>query len=105
MHINTQPHCFSICLLTNNVNGLTGKTDGIGVASGVFGFLVHSYGAVALFVDFVIAAPDGLRKRLDREDPTALKLTMWLFPWLSYATMALMLAVIVAMAILPDTQS
>ncbi|MBT2598048.1 amino acid permease [Arthrobacter sp. ISL-72] len=72
----------------------------------VFGFLVNSYGAVALFVYLVIAASQVvLRKRLDREDPAALKLKMWLFPWLSYATIALMLAVIVAMAILPDTQS
>jgi GABA permease len=30
---------------------------------------------------------------------------MWLFPWLSYATIALMAAVILAMAFLPSTQS
>ncbi|MGY2747361.1 amino acid permease [Arthrobacter sp. UYCu723] len=72
----------------------------------VFGFLVNSYGAAALFVYRVIAASQVvLRNRLGREDPTALKLKMWLFPWLSYATIALMLSVIVAMAILPGTQS
>jgi GABA permease len=30
---------------------------------------------------------------------------MWLFPWLSYTTIAAMLAVILAMAVLPDTRS
>lgn len=72
----------------------------------VFTFLVNSYGAVALFVYLVIAISQVvLRKRLDRDDPAALKLKMWLFPWLSYATIALMLTVIAAMAILPTTQS
>ncbi|UUL75553.1 amino acid permease [Pseudarthrobacter sp. Fe7] len=72
----------------------------------VFTFLVNSYGAVALFVYLVIALSQVvLRKRLEREDPASLKLKMWLFPWLSYATIALMLAVIAAMALLPSTQS
>ncbi|WP_118915848.1 amino acid permease [Mycobacterium shigaense] len=72
----------------------------------VFQFLVNSYGAVALFVYLVIGvAQVVLRKRLDREDPGALKLKMWLFPWLSYATIALMVAVIIAMALLPSTRS
>lgn len=72
----------------------------------VFKFLVNSYGAVALFVYLVIGvAQVVLRKRLDRDDPGALKLRMWLFPWLSYATIALMVTVIVAMAVLPNTRS
>ncbi len=72
----------------------------------VFNFLVNSYGAVALFVYLIIGISQiVLRRRLEREDPGALRLKMWLFPWLSYATIALMLAVIVAMAILPSTQS
>ncbi|MDI3196304.1 hypothetical protein QK290_18095, partial [Pseudarthrobacter sp. AL07] len=72
----------------------------------VFAFLVNSYGAVALFVYLAIALSQVvLRKRLDREDPAALKLKMWLFPWLSYATIALMLSVIAAMALLPSTQT
>lgn len=72
----------------------------------VFGFLVNSYGAVALFVYLIIAISQVvLRKRLERQDPASLKLKMWLFPWLSYATIALMVAVILAMAILPSTQS
>jgi GABA permease len=72
----------------------------------VFNFLVNSYGAVALFVYLIIAISQVvLRRRADRLDPAALRLKMWLFPWLSYATIALMAAVILAMAFLPNTRS
>ncbi|WP_050788441.1 amino acid permease [Amycolatopsis sp. AA4] len=72
----------------------------------IFQFLVNSYGAVALFVYLAIAlAQVRLRKRLQNTDPGALSLKMWLFPWLSYATIALMAAVILAMAFLPTTRS
>ncbi|SDU09092.1 gamma-aminobutyrate:proton symporter, AAT family [Amycolatopsis keratiniphila] len=72
----------------------------------IFQFLVNSYGAVALFVYLAIAlAQVRLRRRLEREDPDKLTLKMWLFPWLSYATIALMAAVILAMALLPSTRS
>ncbi|MFE0026092.1 amino acid permease [Amycolatopsis sp. NPDC059021] len=72
----------------------------------IFQFLVNSYGAVALFVYLAIAlAQVTLRRRLQREDPGKLALKMWLFPWLSYATIALMVLVIGAMAVLPTTRS
>ncbi|MER5393590.1 amino acid permease [Saccharopolyspora sp. NPDC002686] len=72
----------------------------------VFAFLVNSYGAVALFVYLVIAiAQVRMRRTLERTEPAALTLKMWLFPWLSYLTIGLMGAVIVAMAVLPDTRS
>lgn len=72
----------------------------------VFNFLINSYGAVALFVYLIIAISQVvLRRRAERDNPGALKLKMWLFPWLSYATVALMAAVILAMAFLPGTRS
>ncbi|TQC50261.1 amino acid permease [Rhodococcus sp. WS4] len=72
----------------------------------VFSFLVNSYGAVALFVYLMIAISQvALRRKLEARDPEALGLKMWLFPWLSYATIALMGAVIAAMAVLPTTRS
>jgi gamma-aminobutyrate permease len=72
----------------------------------VFNFLVNSYGAVALFVYLIIAISQVvLRRKLDRTDPESLQLKMWLFPWLSYATIALMAIVIAAMAVLPSTRS
>ncbi|WP_211841471.1 amino acid permease [Saccharopolyspora antimicrobica] len=69
----------------------------------VFAFLVNSYGAVALFVYLIIAISQ-VRLR-NRTDPAQLPLKMWLFPWLSYLTIALMLVVIAAMAVLPETRS
>ena len=72
----------------------------------VFNFLINSYGAVALFVYLIIAISQVvLRRRAERHDPGALQLKMWLFPWLSYATIALMATVILAMAVLPKTRS
>jgi L-asparagine transporter-like permease len=46
-----------------------------------------------------------LRRKLNRTDPESLTLKMWLFPWLSYATIGLMVVVIAAMAVLPSTRS
>jgi GABA permease len=72
----------------------------------VFNFLVNSYGAVALFVYLIIAISQVvLRRKLERTDPGSLGLKMWLFPWLSYATIGLKAVVIAAMALLPSTRS
>lgn len=71
----------------------------------VFKFLISSYGAVALFVYLLIAlAQVRLRRRLEREDPESLTFKMWLFPWLSYLTIAGMATVIIAMGIDVDTR-
>lgn len=71
----------------------------------VFEFLISSYGAVALFVYlFIAVAQVSLRRRLEREDPESLTFRMWLFPWLSYVTIAGMAGVIAAMAISADTR-
>ncbi|MEV0052091.1 amino acid permease [Saccharopolyspora shandongensis] len=72
----------------------------------IFAFLVNSYGAVALFVYLIIAVSQvRLRKRLGPDGESRLALRMWLFPWLSYLTIALMVVVIAAMAVLPETRS
>jgi GABA permease len=72
----------------------------------VFNFLVNSYGAVALFVYLIIAISQVvMRRKLERTDPASLSLKMWLFLWLSYATIGLMVIVIAAMALLPSTRS
>lgn len=70
----------------------------------VFPFIVNSYGAVALFVYFMIAVSQvRMRRKLDAEG-AELPLKMWGFPWLSYATIAAMGSVIIAMAFIPDTR-
>lgn len=71
----------------------------------VFSFIVHSYGAVALFVYLLVALSQvRLRRRLEREDPGALTLKMWGYPYLSWFTVAAMGCVILTMAFLPDTR-
>ncbi|MFC6065694.1 amino acid permease [Streptomyces ochraceiscleroticus] len=71
----------------------------------VFSFIVHSYGAVALFVYLLVALSQlRLRRRLEREDPGSLQLRMWWYPYLSWFTVAAMAVVIVTMAVLPSTR-
>lgn len=72
----------------------------------VFSFLIHSYGAVALFVYTLICLSQiRLRKRLEREEPEKLVLKMWGYPYLSWLTVAGMVAVTVSMGILKDTRT
>jgi GABA permease len=72
----------------------------------VFLFLVNASGAVALFVYLLICVAQlRMRRRLEAEAPERLKLKMWLFPYLTYATMAAMVAVIVSVGLVKDTRS
>jgi GABA permease len=72
----------------------------------VFAFLVNSYGTVAIFVYLSIAiAQLRLRARLERDDPSRLKIRMWAYPYLTYVAIAGMLAIVVAMAFIPDQRT
>src|SRR3954447_13863165 len=72
----------------------------------VFTWLVNSSGAVALFCYVLIAVSElRLRRRLEHEDPEALTLRMWLFPYLTYAAIIAMIAVIGAMALVDDVRT
>ncbi|MFI5520243.1 hypothetical protein [Streptomyces platensis] len=80
----------------------TAPQDGI---TGV-GPYEHRNGTVTLFVYLAIAvAQVRMRRKLERTEPERLTLKMWLFPWLSRLTIALMAVVIGAMAWLPDSRS
>ncbi|MET9589714.1 amino acid permease [Streptomyces sp. NPDC006516] len=64
----------------------------------VFLYMLNSVGAVLLFVWGLIAASQlRLRRRLEREAPGALTLRMWCFPYLTWATLAGLLAVLLLM--------
>ena len=67
------------------------------ITGGVFAFLVNASGALILFV-YLITALAQIRLRRGR-DARALPVRMWWFPWASYAAVAGMLAVLVAMAL------
>ena len=68
----------------------------------VFPFLLNSYGAVALFVYIGVALSHlRLRTQASRTPVVA----MWLFPWLSWATIAALIAIVIAMVLLGDTRA
>ncbi|MFN1187776.1 amino acid permease [[Kitasatospora] papulosa] len=64
----------------------------------VFLYMLNSVGAVLLFAWGLIAASQlRLRRRLEREAPGALTLRMWCFPYLTWVTLAGLLAVLLLM--------
>ncbi|HYL25670.1 MAG TPA: amino acid permease [Burkholderiales bacterium] len=72
----------------------------------IFAFLVNSYGTVAIFVYVLIAVAElRLRRRLESERPERLRLRMWGYPWLTRFTIVAMLAVVAAMAVIPEQRA
>jgi GABA permease len=66
----------------------------------VFNFLVTSSGAIMLFIYLIIAyAQLRLRARFEAEDPSALQIRMWLYPFGTWAAMAGMIGVLVLMGL------
>ena len=66
--------------------------------SEVFTWLINASGAIALFVYLLIAISElVMRRRLERENPEQLQIKMWFFPWLTYLSIAGILAVLIAM--------
>lgn len=68
----------------------------------VFSFLVNSSGATMLLLYIMCAlAQIRIRAQLEANNPEKLQIKMWLFPWLTLATIAVMGAVLVFMGINP----
>lgn len=66
----------------------------------VFAFLINASGAVMIFIYLILAfAQVKSRRLLEAAAPERLSLKMWLFPWLSYAAIAAMIAILLAMAL------
>jgi GABA permease len=66
----------------------------------VFAFLVNASGALMIVVYLMACfAHLRLRRGLERTAPERLAIRVWWFPWLSYATVAAMVGVLVAMAL------
>ena len=71
----------------------------------MFDFLVSSSGALIVFIYMITATGQiVLRRRRERAGYPTPAVTMWLFPWLSYAAIAAMAAVLIAMAFTPSLQ-
>ncbi|MBA2715269.1 MAG: amino acid permease, partial [Rubrobacteraceae bacterium] len=69
----------------------------------IFTWLINASGAIALFVYLLIAISQlVMRRRLEREAPERLQLKMWFYPWLTYLSIAGIVAVLIGMAVLAD---
>src|SRR5450755_74190 len=94
-----------VSVLMGAVAGFLGIIAATQAPQLVFDFLVSSSGALIVFVYMAIAvAQIRLRKRRERAGGPVPAVTMWLFPWLSYAAIAGMGAVMMAMAFTPALQ-
>lgn len=72
----------------------------------VFSFLVSASGALMLVIYLLVAfAQIAERRRIEATEPDRLVIRMWLFPWASYAAIAAMVAVLIAMAFVPDLRA
>jgi GABA permease len=89
-------------ILLGSVVGFLAATASIVSPNGVFLFLINTSGAIILMIYMVVAIGEiRLRHRLESAGEH-LSLKMWLFPWLSWAVVAGIAAVLVLMAITPN---
>jgi GABA permease len=87
-----------------SIVGVIGVVLAILSPNAVFAFLVSSSGTVIVFVYLMTAiAHVRLRRRHPETETKAVR--VWFFPWLSYATIAAMIAVLIAMALTPALAS
>jgi GABA permease len=83
--------------------GIAGIVADVAAPQRVFSFLLDSAGALMVFIYTIVAvAQVRLRRTRERAGAPPPALTMWLFPWASYAAIAGMAAVLIAMAFTPS---
>jgi L-asparagine transporter-like permease len=87
-----------------SIVGVIGVVLAIISPNAVFAFLVSSSGTVIVFV-YLMTAISHIRLRRRHPETETKAVRVWLFPWLSYATIAAMVAVLVAMALTPGLAS
>lgn len=67
--------------------------------NGIFSFLANASGGVSLLMYIIVAISHiRLRRGLEKTNPAALKVKMWLFPYLSYFTIIVMTGIFIAQA-------
>ena len=93
-------------ILTGTVFGYVAVVMNYVSPERIFAFLVNSYGTVAIFVYVLIACAQlRLRARLEREAPARLRVRMWGYPYLTVLAILAMLAIVTAMAFIPEQRS
>jgi GABA permease len=70
----------------------------------VFLFLVNTSGAIALFVWLVIAASQLILRRRTEASGVEMPLKMWLFPYLTWASIVAIVAMIIGMVFVDETR-
>ncbi|MFE7083281.1 amino acid permease [Priestia megaterium] len=69
----------------------------------LFVFLANSSGGVTMIMYMFIAVSHlRLRRKIEKESPEVLKVKMWLFPYLTYATILILIGIFVAQAFIED---
>jgi GABA permease len=93
-------------ILTGTAFGYAALIASVLSPTGVFSFLVNASGAAMLILYFIIGVAQ-IRHRsiMTSAEIAALPVKIWLFPWLSYATQAGIVAVLIAMAFVPGLAS
>ncbi|KAA1284000.1 GABA permease [Alcaligenes faecalis] len=85
-------------VLVSTLAGFAGCLVNYLLPGQVFSFLLSTTGAIALIVYLVIAVSQLLSRRQAENSGIDLPFKMWLFPWLTYLSIVLILAVLVYMA-------
>lgn len=86
-------------LLASTIGGLIATlVNFVAPSSGIFDFIMNSAGLVALFVYVFIALTQmRLRQKMTPDEVAALKLKVWLHPWLNILLIAAITAVVAIM--------
>ena len=91
-----------VAVLSSTLAGFAGCFANYAFPGKVFDFLLSTTGAIALLVYLVIAVSQLImRRKLERSGQTP-EFKMWLFPWLTLFTIAIILMVLGYMFISPD---
>jgi GABA permease len=93
-------------ILVGTVFGYAAMIASVVSPTGVFTFLVNASGTAMLFLYGMIGvAQIRYRSSLSADEAARLSLKMWLFPGLSYFTVLGIMAVLVAVGMIPDLRS
>ncbi|WP_255353789.1 amino acid permease [Phycicoccus sp. Soil748] len=91
----------AFAIIASSAVGFLGVIGNYLLPEKIFGYLLASSGAIALFVYLVIALSQlRMRRTLDAEGATP-AVRMWLYPGLTYVTIAFIAAVLVLMLVRP----
>jgi GABA permease len=94
-----------VAVLASMVVGFLAVIGNYVLPDKIFGYLLATSGAIALFVYLAIAASQFKLGRRMREAGEQAPVRMWLFPYLTIIVMVAIVAVLVLMAFDPDQQS